>query len=312
MTPEVNCTGGTSDGRFIFDICPEVAEFGPVNRSIHKVNEAVALAEIEPLAEVYRLDDRGAARRVKRSASRARPRRCARCSSYGVARFEAAQLSYGHGTANALDEAAWLILARAGLPLDELEAHLDAPLTEAHFRAAAALLDRRVRTRKPAAYLLHEAWLGPHRFYVDERVIVPRSFIAELLLAQARARGPSRRGRSSTCAPAPAASRSSPRSKFPDARVDAADLSQDALEVARRNVAAYGLEDRVQLVRSDLFGALRGRDLRPHRREPALRDRGRDAQACRPNIAASPRWRSRAAPTASSTRARSSPRRART
>ena len=176
----------------------------------------------------------------------------------GIARFEAAELSYGHGTANALDEAAWLILGALGLPPGELEAHLDAPLPEAGFRAAAALLERRVRTRKPAAYLLHEAWLGPHRFYVDERVIVPRSFIAELLLGKRAlaVRAPQAildLCTGSGCLAILAAL------KFPEARVDAADLSQGALEVARRNVAAYRLEERVRLVRSDLFGALQDR-----------------------------------------------------
>jgi ribosomal protein L3 glutamine methyltransferase len=195
---------------------------------------------------------------VKRSATRARPPTVRTLLERGIAQFEAAELSYGHGTANALDEAAWLILGALGLPPGELEPHLDAPLPEARFRAAAALLARRVRTRKPAAYLLHEAWLGPHRFYVDERVIVPRSFIAELLLGK---RGLAVRApravldlcTGSGCLAILAAL------KYPEARVDAADLSQDALEVARRNVAAYGLEDRVRLVRSDLFGALQGR-----------------------------------------------------
>ncbi|HET9469990.1 MAG TPA: hypothetical protein VFO24_02730, partial [Usitatibacter sp.] len=102
---------------------------------------------------------------------------------YGIGRFEAAGLSYGHGTANALDEAAWIVLRALGLPPRDLEAHLERVPTPAQYAAAKALLDRRVATRKPAAYLLHEAWLGPHRFYVDERVIVPRSFIAELLIA---------------------------------------------------------------------------------------------------------------------------------
>jgi len=100
---------------------------------------------------------------------------------YGIERFEAADISYGHGTLNALDEAAWLVLHAVGLPPRDLNRHLDQVATDAQARAARALIDRRVKTRKPAAYLIHEAWLGPHRFYVDERVIVPRSFLAELL-----------------------------------------------------------------------------------------------------------------------------------
>jgi len=171
-----------------------------------------------------------------------------------VDRFERARLSYGHGTTNALDEAAWILLHAAGLPVDQLLPHLDDALTPAQLDAAHALVESRIRTRKPAAYLLNEAWLGPHRFYVDERVIVPRSFIAELL----RDWKWGERHRildlctGSGCLAILAALR------FPGAQVDAADLSPAALEVARRNVDDYGLADRVRLVRSDLFGALEG------------------------------------------------------
>jgi len=187
-------------------------------------------------------------------------------------RLEQARLAYGHGTANALDEAAWLVLHAAGLPPRELNKHLDDPLSIAQQRAASALVTKRIRTRKPLAYLLNEAWLGPHRFYVDERVIVPRSFIAEMMLAK--------RGRTGLSIfvfhaedrkPGPA-----PLSildlctgsgclailaalQFPDAAVDAADLSDDALAVAKRNVAGYKLGKRVRLVKSDLFAALEGR-----------------------------------------------------
>ena len=179
---------------------------------------------------------------------------------YGIERFEASGLSYGHGTANALDEAAWLILRALDLPPRDLEAHLDRVLTRAQHAAAKALLDRRVATRMPAAYLLHEAWLGPHRFYVDERVIVPRSFIAEMLLSEkGSADLPESPGAvldlctGSGCLAILAALR------FPAAKVDAADLSKDALAVAERNVADYGLAGRVRLVESDLFAALAGR-----------------------------------------------------
>jgi len=191
---------------------------------------------------------------------------------YAVERFETAGLSFGHGTANAPDEAAWLILHSLGLPVDELNPHLDEPLAESKYRAAKSLLDLRVRSRKPAAYLTHEAWLGKLRFYVDERVIVPRSFIAELL-----------RNRGQTPVferePAPAASENrglAPVSildlctgsgclaivaalTWPHAKVDASDLSSDALAVAKRNVADYKLARRVRLVKSDLFSALPGK-----------------------------------------------------
>jgi ribosomal protein L3 glutamine methyltransferase len=177
--------------------------------------------------------------------------------AYGIGEFERAQLSYGHGTTNALDEAAWLVLHALGLPPTNLDAHLDQPLAASRARAAKALLDKRVRTRKPAAYLIHEAWLGPHRFYVDERVIVPRSFIAELLIG---GRDDFRPPLSvldlctgSGCLAILAAL------AFPQAAVDAADLSDDALAVAKRNVADYKLGRRIHLVKSDLFSALSGR-----------------------------------------------------
>ena len=181
-----------------------------------------------------------------------------------IEKLELAGVSYGHGTTNALDEAAWLILHSLGLPLTELNAHLDDAVGAAQWSAASRLVDRRIRTRKPAAYLLHEAWLGPHRFYVDERVIVPRSYIAELLNRGQTPLSAARNAESvpgsildlctgSGCLAILAALR------FPQASVDAADSSADALAVARRNVRDYGLEKRVRLVRSDLFKALQGR-----------------------------------------------------
>jgi len=170
-------------------------------------------------------------------------------------RLEQARLAYGHGTANALDDAAWLVLHAAGLPPQHLDRHLDDELTTGQTRAARELVTKRIRTRKPLAYLLNEAWLGPHRFYVDERVIVPRSFIAEMMLAE--------RGQApisildlctgSGCLAILAAL------QFPKAAVDAADLSDDALAVAKRNVADYKLGKRVRLVKSDLFAGLEGR-----------------------------------------------------
>jgi ribosomal protein L3 glutamine methyltransferase len=179
-------------------------------------------------------------------------------------RFEQAGLAYGHGTANALDEAAWLVRHAAGLPPLDVKKHLDRALTPGQLRAARDLVSRRIRTRKPAAYLLNEAWLGPHKFYVDERVIVPRSFIAELLRNQNGVRHHFAGGEmvsdtildlctGSGCLAIEAALR------FPHAEVDAADISEAALEVAKRNVQDYKLGDRVRLARSDLFSALEGR-----------------------------------------------------
>ncbi len=188
-------------------------------------------------------------------------------------RLEQAQLAYGHGTLDALAEAAWLVLHAAGLPPHDLDRHLAKTLTQEQLRKARSLIQRRIRTRKPAAYLLNEAWLGPHRFYVDERVIVPRSFIAELLL---RGQTPKKRDRAQPVSSVPEIWGLSPTSvldlctgsgclailaalRFPRASVDAADLSDEALEVAKRNVADYRLGKRVRLAKSDLFSALEAR-----------------------------------------------------
>ena len=100
---------------------------------------------------------------------------------YAVSRFNQAGLAFGHGSANAYDEAAYLLLHALHLPLDQLEPFLDAKLTHSERSDLAALLARRIDERVPAAYLTREAWLGEFRFHVDERVIIPRSFIAELL-----------------------------------------------------------------------------------------------------------------------------------
>jgi ribosomal protein L3 glutamine methyltransferase len=180
---------------------------------------------------------------------------------FAVSRFNEARLFFGHGSDNAFDEAAYLILHTLHLPLDRLEPFLDASLTHGESEQVQAVIERRVRDRLPAAYLTHEAWLGEHRFYVDERVIVPRSFIAELLHEQLAPWVENPDGVSSAldlctgsgCLAILAAL------AFPNAQVDAVDLSRDALDVAVRNVADYGLQDRVELIESDLFAALDGR-----------------------------------------------------
>ncbi|MCC6608866.1 MAG: 50S ribosomal protein L3 N(5)-glutamine methyltransferase [Burkholderiales bacterium] len=172
--------------------------------------------------------------------------------------FAAARLAFGHGTHNACDEAAWLVCSALGIAFDDLETALDRPVAAADARRLAALAQRRIATRTPLAYLLREAWLQDRRFYVDRRVIVPRSHIAELLpdgLAPWLAGRPVRRildlCTGSGCLAILAAL------AFPRARVDASDLSPGALAVARRNVADYKLGRRVRIVRSDLFAGLR-------------------------------------------------------
>ena len=177
-----------------------------------------------------------------------------------VARFRRAGLAFGHGTHNARDEAAYLILHTLKLPLRELDSNLERRLGVREIGAVRAVIERRVRERLPAAYLTREAWLGEIRVYVDERVIVPRSFIAELLrqgLAPwisdpRRVRAVLDLCTGSGCLAVLAAL------AFPAARVDAADLSAEALQVARRNVKSYGLGNRLRLVRSDLFDRFDG------------------------------------------------------
>ena len=192
----------------------------------------------------------------------ARSFRCVRdLLRYAVSRFNAAQLAFGHGTDNAYDEAAYLILHTLHLPLDRLDPFLDATLLQQEVDRVLALVERRVAERVPAAYLTREAWLADCRFYVDERVIVPRSHIAELIGAGLDAWLPDPEAVDSAldlctgsgCLAILLAL------AYPNAQVDAADLSVDALAVARRNVAEYGLQTRVRLVHSDVFSGLAGR-----------------------------------------------------
>jgi ribosomal protein L3 glutamine methyltransferase len=176
---------------------------------------------------------------------------------YAVSTFGAHQLSFGHGSNNPWDEAVYLILSLLHLPLSDLDPYLDARLTRAEVQGALEVIARRA-TGVPAAYLTHEAWLGEYRFYVDERVIVPRSFIAELLFEGLApwVANPSGVGRvldlctGSGCLAIIAAE------VFPNAKVDAVDGSLDALEVARINVDRYELKDRIKLIHSDLFDAV--------------------------------------------------------
>ena len=176
-----------------------------------------------------------------------------------AAQLEAAGVSYGHGTTNAFDEAVWLVLWHLGLPLDELDAHADRELKPQEQQSARELLHRRIATRKPAAYLTREAWLQGVPFYVDERAIVPRSFIAELLADgsidswlsdRTRAVLDLCTGNGSLAVLAAMA--------YPEVQVDAADLSAEALEVARINVDKHGLADRIRLLQSDGLAALPG------------------------------------------------------
>ncbi len=167
-------------------------------------------------------------------------------------RLTDAGVAFGHGTANAFDEAAWLVLWRLGLPLDDLDGVADQAVTDEQRAQADELVAQRIATRKPAAYLTREAWLQGVPFYVDERAIVPRSFIAELLadgsidswLGEHTKRVLDLcTGNGSLAVLAAMA--------YPEVRVDGADISDDALAVARINVDKHGLQDRVRLLKSD-------------------------------------------------------------
>ena len=177
---------------------------------------------------------------------------------YAVSRFGEAQLAFGHGTASAYDEAAYLLLHALHLPLDRLEPFLNARVTGAERAQLATLFGRRIDERFPAAYLTHEAWLGEFRFYVDERVIIPRSFIAELLpdgIAPYVGKTEEVTSALDLCTGSGCLAILLAHA-YPRADVDAVDISSDALAVAQRNVSDYGLADRVNLVRSDLFANL--------------------------------------------------------
>ncbi|MGA3252360.1 MAG: 50S ribosomal protein L3 N(5)-glutamine methyltransferase [Paraburkholderia sp.] len=177
---------------------------------------------------------------------------------FAVTRFNQAGLSFGHVSANAYDEAAYLVLHTLHLPLDLLEPFLDAKLSPAEIDAVLSVIERRATERVPAAYITQEAWMHGLRFHVDERVIVPRSFIGELLQdgLQPYVEDPEQVGAvlelctGSGCLAILAAH------AFPNADIDAVDLSKPALEVATRNVDEYELDERIALFEGDLFAPL--------------------------------------------------------
>ncbi len=180
---------------------------------------------------------------------------------FAVSRFLAADLAFGHGAANAFDEAAYLILEGLRLPIDRLDPFLDARLLRRERERLDDLVEARVRTRKPAAYLVNRAYIQGVPFYVDERVIVPRSYLGELLMTvfaedNALTGDPRDVARVlDLCAGGGSLAILAAR-VFPNARVDAIELSPEALEVAKRNVEEHGLVERVRLLRGDLFSPL--------------------------------------------------------
>lgn len=171
--------------------------------------------------------------------------------------FEAATLAYGHGTDSALDEAAWLVFAHLGLSHDDVSHAYANPVNSASIAGIDALVRRRIDERIPVAYLVNQAWFANLEFYVDERVLVPRSPFAELIqnrfgpwLGSAPVSRIADLGTGSGCIAIAMAK------AFPEAQVDAIDISADALEVAAINVERHGVGERLRLIQSDFFDAL--------------------------------------------------------
>lgn len=179
---------------------------------------------------------------------------------FAVSQFEAAKLFYGHGTDNAFDEAAYLIFSTLHLPLDNLSEFLDATLLPEEIAAVLKILHTRITTRQPTAYLTNEAWLHHYRFYVDQRVIVPRSFIAELLINQLEPWiDPDSIEQGLDLCTGSGCLAIMMADVFPKAQIDAIDLSPEALAVAQRNVDDYHFNSRISLILSNLFTNITGR-----------------------------------------------------
>ncbi|MDO4433068.1 MAG: 50S ribosomal protein L3 N(5)-glutamine methyltransferase [Alysiella sp.] len=179
---------------------------------------------------------------------------------FAISRFHEAELVFGHGSSNAHDEAAYLILHTLNLPLDTLEPYLDARLLDCELRELLSLIRRRVEERIPVAYLTHQAWQGEFDFYVDERVIVPRSFVYELLGEPLTPwiEYPELVHRALDMCTGSACLAIQMAHHYPDAQIDAVDISLDALEVAAINVEDYGLNERINLIHTDMFEGLEG------------------------------------------------------
>jgi ribosomal protein L3 glutamine methyltransferase len=181
---------------------------------------------------------------------------------YAVSRFENSDIFYGHGTDNAYDEAVWLIMSALHLPHDTLNNFLDAKLVSEERVKLASFIDERISKHTPTAYLLKEAWLQGYKFYVDERVLIPRSFIAELLVndgLQPWIEYPELVNSAADICTGSGCLGVLLADAYPDAEVDVIDISADAIDVCNINIANYGMQDRLTAIQSDMFSALKGK-----------------------------------------------------
>ncbi len=180
---------------------------------------------------------------------------------FAVSQFEASDIFYGHGTDNAYDEAVWLIMSGLGLPMDTLNNFFDARITSAERTKLASLVEQRISKHTPTAYLVKEAWLQGLKFYVDERVLIPRSFIAELLANDLSEwiEFPEMIESAADICTGSGCLGILLASSFPNAVVDVVDISQDAIDVANINIANYGLQEQVTAIKSDMFSALKNK-----------------------------------------------------
>jgi len=180
---------------------------------------------------------------------------------YAVSRFEDSDVFFGHGTSNAYDEAVWLIFGFLHLPHDTIENFLDAHLTSKEKKDLSFLIEKRIKDKIPTAYLLNEAWLRDYKFYVDERVIVPRSLIAESLSENLYPwiDDPEKIYSALDLCTGSGCLGIMMAHSFQNAIIDLVDLSEKALQVAEINVNHYGLHDRIELIQSDLFDRLKGK-----------------------------------------------------
>ncbi|MEQ1487711.1 MAG: 50S ribosomal protein L3 N(5)-glutamine methyltransferase [Methylotenera sp.] len=178
---------------------------------------------------------------------------------FAVSQFEASDIFYGHGTDNAYDEAVWLIMSALHLPMDTLNNFLDARILSTERSKLASLIEERITKHTPTAYLVKEAWLQGLKFYVDERVLIPRSFIAELLANDLSEwiEFPEMIESAADICTGSGCLGILLASSFPNAAIDVIDISQDAIDVAKINIANYGLQDQVTAIKSDMFSALK-------------------------------------------------------